>query len=109
MKDGVTKRQDQQREPSAIGMTGESCLGKRRRCVQDKGLHTRKRKRGIPESVPRGRESGQGGNESREGPRHGGRDDGTLYRKRARQARGKQGARNWVTYGAKNERVFSRQ
>ena len=56
-------------------------------------------------SGPRARESGRGGNESRDGPRHEGREDGTLYHKRARQAKGNQGARDRVTYGPKDERV----
>ena len=50
-KDGVTRRQDRRREPSTISMSGESCLRKRRRWVEDKGVHTGKRKRGIPENV----------------------------------------------------------
>ena len=51
MKDGMTRCQDRRREPSTIGMSGESCPRKRRRCVEDKGLRTGKRKRDIPESM----------------------------------------------------------
>ena len=58
-KDGVTRRQDRRREPSTIGMSGESCLGKRRRCVENEGSRTVKNKWSIPESLrdQAGRES----------------------------------------------------
>ena len=59
MKDGMTRCQDRRREPSTIGMSGESCPRKRRRCVEDKGLRTVKRKCDIPESM-----QGQAGQES---------------------------------------------
>ena len=48
-KDDTTRRQDRQDETRAIGMNGESCLGKWRRCVENGGLRTGKRKRGVPE------------------------------------------------------------
>ena len=58
-KDGAARHQDQRHGPSAIGTSGESCLGKRRRCVKNGGLRTGKRKRGVPEDM-RG-QSGQEG------------------------------------------------
>ena len=58
-KDGVTRRQDRRREPSTIGMSEESCLGKRRRCAENEGSRTVKNKWSIPESLrdQAGRES----------------------------------------------------
>ena len=58
-KDGAAKHQDRRHGPSAIGMSGESYLGKRRRCAENNGVHTGKRKRGgFPEGI-----QGQAGQE----------------------------------------------
>ena len=58
-KDGAARHQDRRHDPSAIGTSGESCLGKRRRCAKNGGLRTGKRKHGVPEDM-RG-QSGQEG------------------------------------------------
>ena len=58
-KDNAAGRRDRRNKSSAIGMSRESCLGKRRRCVENGGSHTVKRKRSIPESL-----QGQAGQES---------------------------------------------
>ena len=50
-KDGAARRQDGRDETSAIDMNGGLCLGKRRRCVDNGGPCTVKRKRGIPKDV----------------------------------------------------------
>ena len=50
-KDGAARHQGRRHGPSAIGMSGESCLGKRRRCVENGGLRTGKRKRGVTKDV----------------------------------------------------------
>ena len=44
-KDRATRCQDRRQETSAIGMSGEPCLRKRRRCMEDKGLRTRNQSR----------------------------------------------------------------
>ena len=51
MKDSGERCQDRRIESSAIGMSGGLCLGKWRRCVENGGSRTMKRKRGIPKDV----------------------------------------------------------
>ena len=58
-KDGAARHQDRRHDPSAIGTSGESCLGKRRRCAKNGGLRAGKRKRGVPEDM-RGQSSQEG-------------------------------------------------
>jgi hypothetical protein len=62
MKDGTTRHQDRRHGPSTIGMSGEWCLRKRRRRVENGGTRTGKEKCGVskdmqgqsgPEGVPR--------------------------------------------------------
>jgi hypothetical protein len=62
MKDGATTHQDRRHGPRAIGMSGESYLRKRRRCVENGGPRTGKGKCSVskdmqgqlgPEGVPR--------------------------------------------------------
>ena len=50
-KDATMRCQDRQNKTRAIGMNGGLCLGKWRRCVENGGSRTVKRKRGIPKDV----------------------------------------------------------
>ena len=50
-KDGVVSHQDQRNEPSTIDISGESFLGKRKRCVENEGSRTVKNKWSIPKSL----------------------------------------------------------
>ena len=61
-KDGVARRQDRRHRPSAINMSGESCLGKWRRCVENGGPCTVTSKRGVPKDG-----CGRAGQAGREG------------------------------------------
>jgi hypothetical protein len=50
MKEGTTRHQDRRHGPSAIGMSGEWCLRKRRR-VENGGPRTGKRKCSVPKDM----------------------------------------------------------